>query len=102
MGTRLDLSGKLHSISEVHDHVYFQPPEGFKMVYPCIVYELESDHILHADDDIYRRKKRYSVTVIDENPDSVIPDLVGDMFKSRMNNHFISDNLHHFVYSIIY
>ena len=102
MGTRIELGERLHTIQEVHDHVYFQPPEGFKMVYPCIVYELENDETLDADNRIYRRKKKYTITVIDSNPDTKIPDKVGDLLQIKMDRHFKSDNLHHYVYSIVY
>lgn len=102
MGTRTSLSDCLHSIQAVNDHVYFQPPEGFKMVYPCIVYELENDDALNADNLIYRRKKKYTITVISGDPDTTIPDAVGDLFQIKMDRHFKSDNLHHYVYSIVY
>ena len=85
---------------EAGNHVYFQPPETFKMVYPCIVYEMARDDLLHADDMAYRRKKAYTVTVIDKNPDSELPDVIGDVFNTPMNRHFTLDNLHHFVYTI--
>ena len=102
MGTRTDLSVRLHSIRAVNDHVYFQPPEGFKMVYPCIVYELENDEPLEADDLIYVRRRAYTITVIDSDPDSEIRDAVGDLLQTKMDRHFKSDNLHHYVYSIVY
>lgn len=126
MGTRLELHDKLVSVfikvgkwvwdpfnfdedtvdeairNEAPKHVYFQPPETFKMKYPCIVYDIEQDNTIRADDLIYRRKKVYNVTVIDKNPDSELPDAFADIFNARMNRHFTSDNLHHFTYNIYY
>ncbi len=57
-------------------HVYFQPPENIRLTYPCIVYERSSIDTNFADNNPYTNKKRYTVTVIDKNPDSVIPDKV--------------------------
>lgn len=98
MATRLELSEKLH---ELGINVYHQQPETFKMTYPCIVYNLNNDQAIHADDRIYNRKKRYSVTIIDRNPDSELPDRFSDLFGVRMERHYTADNLHHFSYTII-
>ena len=98
MATRLELHNKL---TEVLANVYYQPPETFKMTYPCIVYSLENDKARHADDRIYNRKKRYSVTIIDRNPDSASPDIFSEKFGVRMERHYTADNLHHFSYTII-
>ena len=86
---------------EASRHVYYQPPETIKMAYPCIIYTLSRDDLLHADDIAYNRKKRYSVMVVDKNPDSELPDILADMFHVKMERHFTADNLHHFVYTII-
>lgn len=99
MATRLELHEKLKQV--ISDHVYYQPPENFKMEYPCIVYDLERDNLIHADDSAYNRKKRYSVTIIDRNPDSSYPDIFSDLFNAGMERHFTADNLHHFSYTIV-
>lgn len=85
---------------EASERVYYQPPETIKMVYPCIIYDLERDDLLHADDAAYHRRKVYSVTIVDKNPDSELPDQLSDMFNAGMERHYTADNLHHFVYTI--
>lgn len=102
MGTRLDLHEKLITIPEINDHAYYQPPEGFKMKYPCIVYELEREDVVNADNLIYNRKKRYTLTVIDRDPESIIAAKLGELLQIKMDRHFKSDNLHHFVYYLTY
>lgn len=97
MATRLELHDKLLAICE---HVYYQPPETIKMVYPCIIYELERDDLIHADDYAYHRKKRYSVMIVDRNPDSSLPDIFSEAFNIGMSRHYTADNLHHFAYTI--
>lgn len=85
---------------EAGRHVYYQPPETFKMTYPCIIYDLSRDNLLHADDFAYARKKVYSVTIVDRDPDSEIPDSFSEMFNVGMERHYTADNLHHFIYTI--
>lgn len=84
------------------DNVYFQPPETVKMKYPCIIYELATANTNFADNIPYLRKKRYTITVIDKNPDSEIPDKIADLPFCAFDRHFPSDNLHHFVYQLYF
>ena len=86
------------------NNVYFQPPESVKMKYPCIVYHRgEVDpRTAYADDILYRVKKAYVVTVIDANPDSLIPDEVQKLPYSRLTRSFTKDNLNHDVFTIYY
>lgn len=85
---------------EAGRHVYYQPPETIKMVYPCIIYDLDRDDLIHADDLAYVRHKRYSVLIVDRNPDSLLPDAFSDAFNAGMERHYTKDNLHHFAYTI--
>ena len=51
MDRRLKLQTLLESIKGV-SKVYFQPPETVKMSYPCIVYLLDADKGLHANNSL--------------------------------------------------
>lgn len=94
---------KFHAILEgITKNVYFQQPSKTEMRFPCIRYELDGDSVKHADDRKYNVKKRYTVTVIDKNPDSVIPDYVSELPYSSFSRHYTADNLHHFVFQIYY
>jgi hypothetical protein len=83
-------------------NVYFQPPTNLQIKYPCILYERDAEDVKHANNRTYNRKKRYLVTVIDRDPDSAIPDKVGDLELCRFSRHFIVDGLHHDVYNLYY
>lgn len=83
-------------------NVYFQPPETVKMKYPCIVYGLENSRSVYADDDLYMINKSYSVTIIDSDPDSLIPDKLQLLPYCRYSRHFSNDNLNHYVFTIYY
>ena len=83
-------------------NVYFQPPESFRMTYPCIVYSRSSADSKYANNRLYLNKKKYTITVIDKNPDSPIPDKIGRLQLCRFDRHFNSDGLNHDVYTLYY
>lgn len=81
-------------------NVYFQPPTGMKLEYPCIVYNLDTANDVHANDRIYRRLYRYSLTYITKNPEDPMRDTIDDLQYCSFNRFFASDNLNHYVYTI--
>ena len=83
-------------------NVYFQPPESLKLKYPCIVYERSDIRKDHADNNAYHTYKQYTVTVIDEDPDSELPDKLIELQFCKFNRHFVSDNLNHDVFDLFY
>lgn len=87
---------------EAHRHVYFQTPASLRMSYPCIVYKLDNVSTRYANNHPYTHKKRYTVTVIDRNPDSEIPDRIGAFPLSSFRTKFEKDNLNHFVYQLYF
>ena len=102
MASRLELHTILVNIIGAANRVYFQPPSNLSMLYPCIVYKRDSAFVRHADNSPYLRKKRYTVTVIDKDPDSLIPDKVASLPLTAFSRHFTADNLNHDVYNVYY
>jgi hypothetical protein len=94
MGQRLDLHEILKGIAGVAE-AYFQPPNGTDMVYPCITYQRDDSYTEFANNKLYFGKKRYSVTVIDRDPDSTIPDAVEALPYTRFDRFFVVDGLNH-------
>lgn len=84
------------------NHCYFSPPDGMSMNYPCIVYNYINDLDDFADNIHYIRSKRYSVTVIDEDPDSKIPDKMIEIPYCTSYRNFVVDGLNHFTYTLYY
>lgn len=100
MRTRKDLSNKLRSISGLN-HVYYRPPsEG--MIYPCIKYDLDGDSTFFADNIKYINPKRWKITVIDENPDSEIPDKVNQLQFCSFDRRYESGGMNHWVYILYF
>lgn len=83
-------------------NVYFQPPASVKLNFPCIIYERSNVNTLNADDTNYITKKQYTVTVIDKNPDSELPDKISELPYCSFERFFVSDNLNHDVFKIFY
>lgn len=83
-------------------NVYFQPPTGMQMVYPAITYKRDFAVTEFADNIPYSRTKRYMVTVIDQNPDSLIPDKVADLPMTTFNRHFSVGQLNHDIYTVYF
>lgn len=96
---RLELQAIL---KDIVPNVYFQPPNGTKMTYPCIIYERDSTRVQHADNTLYRDTKRYTVTVVDRNPDSPLPDQVLRLPMCAHDRFFTSDDLNHDVFTLYF
>lgn len=101
MARRLDLQKKLEELLGSRN-VYFQPPESVKMNYPAIRYSLNDIVTAHADNEVYTSTKRYEITVIDEDPDSEIPDKILAMQMCTFDRPYQSDNLNHWVFSLYF
>lgn len=102
MGSRLELHAVLVGILGDPKAVYFQPPTNTALLYPCIIYSRDYAETKFADDNPYSYTKRYSVTVIDKNPDSEIPEKVAALRMCTFNRHYKADNLNHDVYTIYF
>lgn len=101
MEKRLKLQAMLEEIANTRN-VYFQPPESKTIKYPAIIYGLSSIVNNHADNLVYKQSKTYSLTVIDRDPDSELVDKISKLPTCRFDRHFTSDNLNHYVFTIIY
>ena len=101
MAQRLQLHELLKTILG-SANVYFQPPSGHLMDYPCIRYERSNIRVKSADNMPYKLEKEYTITVIDANPDSDLPDTIVALPRAIFDRHFTSDNLNHDVFNILF
>lgn len=83
-------------------HCYFQPPADIEMKYPCIRYNYTNDQDDFADNIHYRHSKRYTVTIIDEDPDSEIPERLKSLPYCSSDRNFAVDGLNHYVFTLFY
>ena len=89
-------------ISGENCRAYFQPPSSVRMKYPAIVYAFDDIENTFANNEVYLSARKYSVTVIDSDPDSSIVGKVASMPTSRFNRHYTKDNLNHDVFEIFF
>lgn len=96
---RKELSKIFHDIC---DNVYFRSPGDEGMKYPCILYDLSDKLHQHANNKVYIRNDRYTVTVIDLDPDSEVSKKIDELPYTSMIRTYKVDNLNHFVYTLFF
>jgi hypothetical protein len=83
-------------------NVYFQPPETVKLLYPCIIYSRQRITTNFADNIPYKHLTQYKLTVVDKNPDSLIPAKISKLPMCSFDTGYSADNLNHDVFNIYY
>lgn len=81
-------------------NVYYNPPASVKMSYPAIVFERSNITNRFANNFVYGQTNRYSVTVITDDPDDPVIEKISRLPTCSFDRSFVSDNLHHNVFSI--
>lgn len=94
---RSELSEVLHGLC---DNVYFQPPTGAKIEYPCIVYELERTNVRYADNAPYALYDEYSIKYITRDPDDRTRDQIIMLPLCSSERVYPNDNLYHHPFTI--
>ena len=100
-GSRLELQTLLETTLG-SNKVYFQAPDNTKLSYPCIKYERDLLESKFANNNPYILNKRYKITVIDTNPDSLIPELISKLPMCQFDRAYKADNLNHNVFNIYF
>ena len=95
--SREELSVLLRSILG-SSNVYYQPPNGYKLKYPCIIYSLNTIDTVKADNKLYLGHNKYDIQVIDKSPTSPYPMKILEevQMASMSSKPFVTDNLNHF------
>lgn len=101
MRSRIELQEILEELLGSRN-VYFQPPENLKLKYPCIVYNKSDEDNRFADDAKYLRTNVYELTIIDKDPDSLIPECISKLPFCSFDRYFVSDNLNHYSYRLYF
>lgn len=84
------------------ENVYFSPPDGFELCYPCIIYKLDFLGSSFADNLRYIKRNRYEITLIDYDPDSEIPNRILDLPSAYFETFFTTENLNHWQLSLYF
>ena len=102
MSRRLELHSELEKLLG-SKNVYFQPPESFKLHYPCFRYNVDTGDTQYANDMPYIFQRRYQLMYITKDPDDELVDKIAMAFPTiRFDRTYTSDNLNHYVYNLYY
>lgn len=101
MGSRLNLQNLLEELLGSRN-VYFQPPASVSMKYPAIVYSRNDLENWHANNNVYAQTTAYSVTVIDEDPESEYVRKVSQLPMCTFDRHYVAENLNHDVFTLYF
>ena len=78
------------------ENVYFQPPDGFRLSYPCIIYEFSRLDTRKADNMNYFVNDVYEVTYVDSDPDNDFKKRFLQAFpNSCWGRRYVSSNRYH-------
>jgi len=99
MRSREDFNAFLKTITP---NVYFQPPSTMSIKYPAIVYSRKDIEKTRANNKTYLIKNSYDVTVIDQNPDSIIASRLIGLDYCEFDRQFIKDGLNNITFIIYY
>lgn len=83
-------------------NVWFQPPEGTELSYPCIIYGIEGEQSEFADNVRYKSATRYDITVIDTDPDNLLYKKILDLPQTSLESVYVSDRLYHYKLTMYY
>lgn len=95
---RADLSEILHDLCG--DNVYFQPPTGTKIKYPCLIYDLEQANVRYADNAPYALYDKYSLKYITRDPDDPVRNQIVMLPLCASERVYINDNLYHHPFTL--
>lgn len=101
MGDRIELQRLLESILESRN-VYFQPPENYRLSYPCIIYKETPWKTVFADNKPYTWFTKYEITLIHEDPDNSVKNDLRKIPQINVDQIFVNDNLYHYVYTLYF
>lgn len=97
MNRRDEIKAQLEAICP---NLYFQPPTGNKMSFPCIVYQRMQIKQKKADNVKYKSNVIYKVIVIDRDPDSEIVKAVSELPNTSYMDFYTKDNFNYDVFKM--
>lgn len=101
--SRLQLHQILKSFTDtVEGQSYFQPKPNVTMDYPAIVYTLDFADTKFANNKPYSRTDRYQVTIIDQNPDTELREMVAALPMCTFRRAFATSGLNHYIFDLYF
>ncbi len=86
-----------------YQHTYFNPIDGIRMQYDCVIYNMSAMNERKANNKTYLNRAIYNVTVVSRDPETPVPWAIQEHFeRCKPERFFVTDNLYHFPFTIIY
>lgn len=101
MRTRAEFNAVLENIMGP-GQVYFQTPDVRQLRPPYIVYDVGRDETVHADNLRYSTQMQYTVQLITRTADDPAIMALMDLPYSSRDRHYVSDQLHHYIFNIYF
>lgn len=95
----------LETFGKDNVHIYFQPPEGHKISYPCLIYDRDTADHRFADNKVYNYQQAYQLLIISKNPDdgsNVIEKILDRFPYAKYGRNYKAENLNHDVVILYY
>lgn len=106
MDRRLKLDGELRELLQEnlgYVNIYFQPPDGTKIKYDCIIYKRSGYDTRNANDRKYHIQDAYDITFISKNIETPVPRKILEHFQLiHAGRQLVNDNLYHFQFTLYY
>ena len=84
-------------------NVYFQPPNGTKLVYPCIIYSVGGGDSIYADNKNYYFTYQWEIKYLDTKPINDVVEKIMEQFQmARFNRRYTADHINHDVIILYY
>ena len=103
MVNRMDIHDALVELFLTHPDnpkIIFRPHSGFKLTYPCVVYDLKAVTPTFAGDDLYNKGERYEVTFMSKWPGDARAFWILDMRYSSHIRNFVADDVVHDIFQV--
>lgn len=85
---------------EICENVYYQPPTGTHINYPCIVYDLDRPDVKYADNAPYALYDQYSLKYITRDPDDMTRNQILRLELCSADKPYVAENLYHYPFRI--
>lgn len=100
---RLALQDILETIMDGRGPVYFQPPNGAKITYPCIIYNIGGGDSMYADNNNYHFTYQWEIKYLDTKPiNDVVKKIMDEFQMVRFNRRYVNDHINHDVIILYY
>lgn len=93
---------EIHTAANGNDNVYFQPPENFKMEYPCIRYSRDNAYRASADNHGYIYSPRYQLILISRDPDNPVVEKIARLPLANALRSYEANGLHHDIFQLYF